>query len=33
MNVHVMKGRAGPLRDDPRFRALLAVPKNNAPLF
>lgn len=33
MNVHVMKGRPGPLRDDPRSRALLADPRNNAPHF
>ena len=33
LNVHVMKGRPGPLRADPRFRAMLADPRNNAPHF
>jgi TolB-like protein/Flp pilus assembly protein TadD len=35
LNVHQMKGSIGwaPLLDDPRFQALMADPKNNAPLY
>ena len=34
-NVHCLRHGpwAWPLRDEPRFQALLADPKNNAPLF
>ncbi|MSU49254.1 MAG: hypothetical protein EXS37_09250 [Opitutus sp.] len=34
-NVHAMRRHpaCAPLRDDPRFKALLDDPKNNAPLF
>jgi len=33
INVHALKAQLSSLRDDPRWQALLADPKNNAPLF
>lgn len=33
LNVHGLRHRAGSLRGDPRWEALLNDPKNNAPLF
>ncbi len=33
MNVHSFKRGYSTLNDDPRYRALLDDPENNAPLF
>jgi tetratricopeptide (TPR) repeat protein len=33
LNVYVCRASFLPLRDDPRFKALMADPKNNAPMF